>query len=285
MPYSMTGWGTCRTREYTINIRGLNSKYREVSLHAPQELFAMEPRIHRYFSGIIKRGRVDVYVGIDRSAFRKKVKINEEFFSEVYGKLSKLALKAGKEKPSIGLALNSVEGIIEVQDADPGMFSWKKLETAVSRAARDFMAMKKKEGRRLAADISKRASIIRAETAKIKKRYPVYKKNYIKKTGEKAYALLDKQGRGSSLNRELVEILDRMDINEELVRLFSHIKQLGQAVKNKEGCGRKTDFIGQEIYREANTIASKTQDDVITKSVIIIKENTEKIREQAMNLE
>ncbi|HDT14666.1 MAG TPA: YicC family protein [Firmicutes bacterium] len=287
MGRSMTGWGTYRTTGYTINIRGLNSKFREVLVHLPQEFFGAEPYIHKYISEKISRGRVDVYVNIDKSNIRKKIRLNTPLFKSAYKSFEKMFLEAGiKEKVPAEMIINSIDGIVAVENAgDLKEFRWERIKPHIDRALNDFIKMKDAEGAKLAKDIIKRAGIIKKEAREIRSRFLVFKKEYAENTLEKLEKLMDRENRKKYLSTDIVEALDKHNITEELVRINSHLSQLETIVRDKGPNGRKIDFMAQELYREANTISSKISDPAVAHSVIAIKENTEKIREQSMNLE
>jgi uncharacterized protein (TIGR00255 family) len=286
MPYSMTGWGTYRTPKFTVNLRGLNSKYKEVVLHLPQEFFDAEPFIYRYLNDLVTRGRVDMYVNIEKSNLKKKVVVNEELFRETYASLKRLMTKMKiKGEIPIQSVLKSVEGIIMVKDTESAdAFSWKKIKPSIEAAYSDFLKMKEKEAVGHIDDIEKRLAIIEKEAENIKAMYGEFKEEFITKTRERLETVLAKENRQGFLNTEAVEVLDKYNITEELVRIGSHVKQALGIIKT-DAAGRKLDFLAQEFYREANTIGSKINHAKVAHAVIVIKENTEKIREQAMNLE
>ncbi len=286
MPCSMTGWGTCKTPKFSINIRGLNSKYREVFLHLPQEMFEAEPYMHKYLSEAITRGRVDVYMNINTTGIQKKFVINERLFREAYRVTARMLKKSGAGvKPPVDFVL-SADGVAMTQDAGSfKLFRWEKIKPYIARAVKDFLGMKKKEGARLASDIVKNLDTVEEQAAEIKKLYGTFKSGFIEKAKEKIGIIMGREGKSNFLNSEVVEVLDKYEITEELVRIESHIKQFREMLSGKKAPGRKIDFLAQELYLEANTIASKIPVAEVAHAVIIIKENTEKIREQAQNLE
>jgi uncharacterized protein (TIGR00255 family) len=286
MPYSMTGWGSCKTPRFNINLRGLNSKYREVYLHLPSEMFEAEPFIHKYISESISRGRVDVYVGINPAGLRKRFSINEKLFMEAYRETARQLKRAGtEEKPPVDFVLG-VDGVAVTQDAESAaLFSWKKIKPYVAKAVKDFLRMKKKEGVRLTKDILRNLGAVERQAAEIKALYAQFKDAFIAKAKEKIETIMGREGKKNFLNSEVVEVLDRYEITEELVRISSHLNQFKDMLEGNDAPGRKIDFLAQELYREANTIASKIPSAQVAHAVIVIKENTEKIREQAQNLE
>jgi len=286
MPYSMTGWGTYRTPKFTINLRGLNSKYKEVVMHLPQEFFETEPSIYKFLNEAVVRGRVDVYVNIEKNNLKKQVVVNEQLFKEAYLSMKKLTEKL-KIKGDIQIrdVIKSVDGIITVKDMESTeAYSWKKVKPALEAAYADFMKMKEKEAQGHVSDIEKRLVIIEKEAGNIRAMYGNFKEDFINKTRERLEVILSKENRQGFLNTEAVEVLDKYNITEELVRIGSHVKQ-AHSILTEPAVGRKLDFLAQEFYREANTIGSKINDARVAQAVIAIKENTEKIREQSMNLE
>jgi len=286
VPYSMTGWGTYRTKKFTINLRGLNSKYKEVVLHLPQEFFEAEPFIYKYLNDSVSRGRIDMYVNLDKSNIKKLVVSDPELFFQAHKSLKKLAAASGiKGEIPIQAVLDSTDGIITVRDAEAkDTFSWKKIKPVIESAFADFMKMKKKEAEGHVKDIEARLDIIEKEAEKIRVLYNGFKEEYKNKTRERLDSIISKENRQGFLNTEAVEVLDKYNITEELVRITSHIKQARTIVRT-DAAGRKLDFLAQEFYREANTIGSKINSADVAHTVIVLKENTEKIREQAMNLE
>jgi uncharacterized protein (TIGR00255 family) len=282
----MTGWGTYRTPKFTINLRGLNSKYKEVVMHLPQEFFETEPSIYKFLNEAVVRGRVDVYVNIEKNNLKKQVVVNEQLFKEAYLSMKKLTEKL-KIKGDIQIrdVIKSVDGIITVKDMESTeAYSWKKVKPALEAAYADFMKMKEKEAQGHVSDIEKRLVIIEKEAGNIRAMYGNFKEDFINKTRERLEVILSKENRQGFLNTEAVEVLDKYNITEELVRIGSHVKQ-AHSILTEPAVGRKLDFLAQEFYREANTIGSKINDARVAQAVIAIKENTEKIREQSMNLE
>ncbi|MFW6210931.1 MAG: endoribonuclease YicC domain-containing protein, partial [bacterium] len=214
-------------------------------------------------------------------------RLNTPLFKTAYKSFKKMFLEAGiKEKVPPEMILNSVEGIAVLENAgDMKEFRWERIKPYIEKALDDFMRMKEAEGLKLGKDIMKRAGIIKKEARKIKARFAGFKKEYAQKTLAKIENLMDRENRKKYLSSDIVEALDKHNITEELVRINSHLSQLEQIIKEKAPNGRKIDFIAQELYRESNTIGSKISDAAVAHCVISMKENTEKIREQSMNLE
>jgi len=282
----MTGWGTYKTSELNISIRGLNSKYKEIYLHLPQELFYVEPHIYKIVNERTIRGRIDVFVSFNVEKIRKKYVLNDALFVDAYKNIIKLFSKLGiKKDVPLEYILRDVEGVATTQLSEgKGSLSAKKIKGAVIHALNDFEKSKKDEGERLLINIKKYILRIKGLVGELELRFINLRSSYEKKTREKIKELFEKDRDKKILDLNIVEVLEKYDITEEIVRLNSHLKQLMLMVSGKCS-GRKIDFFVQEIYREANTINSKIQDSNITGLTIGIKEFSEKIREQAQNLE
>ncbi len=286
MAYSMTGWGTYKAKKFTINIKGLNSKYKEVFLHMPTEFFSLEANVHRLISDAVNRGKVDVYINIDKAKIKKRITVNEELYKSAYAALKKLLAKTGEKHVPVEVIFQSVEGIVSEDLSLDADFAWEQVKPVIEKAIKDFVKMKQAEAERLLEDIAKRVDVVEKEAENIKKLFETYKVSYTIKIKNKIEELLRKseEKKEGFIAAQVVEVVEKFDITEELVRLSSHVKQIRALYKEKI-VGRKLDFIAQEIYREANTLTNKLGSPEISACAIAIKETTEKIREQAANLE
>lgn len=284
MPLSMTAWGSYKDHNYSINIRSLNSKYKEINLHLPQEFFSLEPAIYSFINKKIMRGKIDVFVDVEDKR-DISIKINEKLFMDAYLKFKKIFNKKNiKTEVPVAALIQNIEGIIQQEaDGDKKFLNWTKIKKSFSAAIKNLFLMKKVEGDRLAKDIKIKINEIEKEIKKISKAYIKFKNKYIKETRQKLKEILDEDK--CLLNKEIVQILDKFDINEELIRLSSHIIQIKTLLKKNQAIGKKIDFLTQEINREANTVLSKVSYLEITKSIVNIKEANDKIREQIQNIE
>jgi uncharacterized protein (TIGR00255 family) len=285
LAYSMTGWGSSAAKGYSVNIRGLNSKFKEVILHIPQEFFSAEPLIYKYLNDAVNRGRLDLFINIDKGGQKKQFKIDEPLFLKAHASLKKAMKKAGmKGEVPVDALLKRFEGIVTGEGSQTADFSWEKVKGPLAKAFADFMKMKKEEGSRLVADICRRLDAIDASAQAVKTEYVRFKQEYIKRAKEKLNELLEGGQKEKLVSSDAVEIAERFDVNEEIVRIHSHVAQ-AKKILQADACGRKMDFLAQELYREINTIGSKINDSVVAHAVVEMKENTDKIREQAQNLE
>ncbi len=284
MSGSMTGWGKYKTKEFNIAIRGLNSKYKEIFLHLPQDLFEAEPHIYKIANERINRGRVDIYVNFNLEQVKKKFVINNLLFEDVYNRLNELykKFKIKKDIP-VDYILKDVEGVATTQLGN-SKITIEKVKTAVKHALDDFEKSKRTEGLHLKKDIKNNILKIEKLVNELKLQFSFLRESFAEKARKKIYELFSDEQSKKFLDLNVVEVLEKYEINEEIVRINSHINQL-MSMMDGDYSGRKIDFFTQEIYREANTITSKIQDSKIAELVIGIKEFSEKIREQAQNLE
>jgi uncharacterized protein (TIGR00255 family) len=192
-----------------------------------------------------------------------------------------------KEQVSLDLllrapgVLRSEEGIADAESA------WPSVQKALQRALDSLVKMRQREGSHLAADLEKRMRLMRKSVQHIHARAPEMVTRYqeqlrqrIKNAGLELPGIEDDR-----LMKEVIYFADRSDISEELTRLESHFKQFSQSLKSNEPVGRTLDFMAQEINREINTIGSKTTDNLISREVVRLKAELEKIREQVQNVE
>jgi len=287
MALSMTAWGFYKTNLYTVNIRSLNSKYKEINLHLPQEFFKYEPFIYSLVNEKIMRGKIDVFINLENK-IKQNIKINEKLFKNLYCEFKDLFKKTGikQEVPPEILINNNIEGLMINAFLDNKLSSWTNIKASVLKAINNLYGMKIKEGKKLTEDILQNINKIDKKTKNIKIYYNFFRKKFIEQTREKIKEILSKN-EINGLNVDIIQILNKFDINEEIKRIFSHIIQIRNFLLKNEKIpyAKKIDFLAQEIMREANTISSKVQDIEITKNVIEIKELTDKIREQVQNLE
>lgn len=284
MPLSMTAWGFSKDKYYSINIRSLNSKYKEINLHLPQEFFSLEPLVYSLINSKITRGKIDVFINVNEEK-NTTIKINEKLFKNAYIKFKNLFKKTGiKDEIPLDVLIQNIDGIINKQQTETKeIYNWQKIKNLFLKALNNLFLMKKIEGEKLASDIKSKVKKIEKELKKISKDYIMFKKEYTNSIKQKIKEIFNQDE--LVINKEVIQILDKFDINEELVRLSSHISQIIQLIKGKGVIGKKIDFLTQEINRESNTILSKISYLEITKSVINIKELNDKIREQIQNLE
>ena len=289
---SMTGFGRGHAelngRDITVEIRAVNHRYYEFSCRLPRSYSFAEEKLKALLQGRISRGKIEVSVLIQNTtAVSEKITANKEVIAEYV-----LALRAIQEELALvdDLSLTSVMRLPDAftvvkEEADEEQM-WEDLKTVAEEALANFITMRETEGERMKADISGRLDTIEGNVDFIEQRSPMIVEAYRKRLYDKMCEVLE--GKGMDENRILLEagvFSEKTAVDEETVRLRSHIAQFREMLESGEPIGRKLDFLVQEMNRETNTIGSKVQDIEVTKIVVDQKSEIEKIREQIQNIE
>ncbi len=290
---SMTGFGRGvnedNARRFIVEIKSVNHRYNNIVIKLPKHLSFLENNIKKQIKKKVKRGRVDIYIHLENikdSDFDVKADLSlaESYKNAIEELCNTLDIK---KEFSIELFTNLPEILkVEKKDEDEDEI-WKCLKEALIIALDKLVHMRKKEGEKLAEDISNRGNNIKTLVMEIEKRAPEVVKEYKNKLEERIKDLIDNKYEldNEKLCNEVAYYADRSNITEEIVRLNSHINQLFTTLKSDNPVGRKLDFLVQEMNREINTIGSKAGDTDIKNNVVEIKSEIEKIREQVQNIE
>ena len=293
MTKSMTGFGRGEfsngTYAFNIEIKTVNHRYNDIIVRMPKHLNYLEEKIKRLIKKNISRGRVEIYVNMEYvTESPVEVHVDTSLAKSYKAALENLLSELGIED-KIGLEdVLTLEDIVKTErkEIDEDII-WECLSKALSIALENVMNMRKEEGSVLKEDIQCQLEKIESMLSKIEERAPFIVEEYRDKLRERIRELLDEeQGLDEErLNYEVVLFADKSDINEEIVRFKSHIRQFYKSMESKEPIGRKLDFLVQEMNREINTIGSKANDLIITNCVVDIKSELEKVREQIQNIE
>ncbi len=289
---SMTGYGrqqkTIDGMNITVEIKSVNHRYFEFSSRVPRTYGFLDEKIKSYVQSRVARGKIECYVQIEElEAEDCIVEINHSLASGYYNALKELADRYQlKNDISVSL-LSRYTDIFSVHKADADEEKiWNAVRDVLSDAVDAFVAMREVEGAKLREDILSRCVTILDSVAFVEERSPQTVKEYNDKLLARINEVLaDVHVDEQRILTEAAIYADKVAVAEETVRLRSHIEQLRNFMESEEAIGRKTDFLVQEINREANTIGSKAQDVEIAKRVIAVKAEVEKIREQVQNIE
>ena len=289
---SMTGYGrqqkTIDGMNITVEIKSVNHRYFEFSSRVPRAYGFLDEKIKSYVQSRVARGKIECYVQIEElEAEDCIVEINHSLASGYYNALKELADRYQlKNDISVSL-LSRYTDIFSVHKADADEEKiWDAVRDVLSDAVDAFVAMREVEGAKLREDILSRCVTILDCVAFVEERSPQTVKEYSDKLLARMNEVLaDVHVDEQRILAEAAIYADKVAVAEETVRLRSHIEQLRNFMESEEAIGRKTDFLVQEINREANTIGSKAQDVEIAKRVIAVKAEVEKIREQVQNIE
>lgn len=292
----MTGFGRSELRTpygfIRVELKTTNHKFLEVSSKLPPHVSEFEDPIRRAISEKIRRGKVYLFVHTpDPSAFTSRLMLNEALAREVAKKIRQLrtvlSLEAPIQERELWREVLRYPDVLTKDQSrrDDSTFS-KDLFKALAQALEKLERSRAQEGRALGRDLEQRGSQIRQALTAIERRLPRLAKEYAKRLRERASEFL-KNGEvdRDRLTQEVAQYLKNSDIAEEITRLKSHLDSLRRTLGETGEIGRKIDFIGQEMIREANTIGSKSSDVDLAERVIQIKSAIERIREQAQNLE
>jgi len=296
MARSMTGYGRGEAvlyeRKIVIEIKSVNHRYNDVTIKLPRALQASEEAIKKRIMRDLSRGKADVYVTLDSMAQNDvKISLNQALAGSYMKELTQMRTAFGV-KGEIDLALlTSFPDIFTIEKAAYDEEALRQTNEAIACALEQalamFVDMREREGRALADDILKKSQTIQGLAGQVAERAPLVAEDYRTRLRAKLEEAL--QGVQYDEQRLLTEVLlftDRACIDEELTRLDSHMNQLCRILEEKNAAiGRKLDFLLQEINREVNTIGSKSNDLTITQTVVEMKSELEKIREQAQNIE
>ncbi len=291
MIISMTGYGNAEFEKngitYSSEIRSLNSKFLEISIKLPRAHVQRENEVRELIKKYISRGKILLFANLEKTSGSKlPIDIDEEslkYIQQLFKKIKKIT--KSKEKIRLEHFLHFSE-IFQHQDEELSEEEFENLLECIDRSIQKLMDMKIQEGKELEQDISLRIDFIEKNVLKIEEIWSTRAKEEFIKLKEKAQKLLEgKEVDANRIELELALLLDKMDITEECVRLKSHIKFFRESINQKEPSGRKLGFLLQELLREANTIASKSNNAEISQLIVLIKEEIEKIREQVQNIE
>jgi uncharacterized protein (TIGR00255 family) len=289
---SMTGYGRAEAylnnRSYVVEVRSVNNRHLDCTIKMPRAYSFAEDALKKCVQGAVSRGKVDVFVTIDSTAADAVVvKVNEPLAEGYYQALTALGEKFGLTN-DISISMLSrfpdvltVEKAAEDQDAITA-----ELQQVLTDALGSYSAMRSREGEKLAEDVLRRLDTMEGYLTRVEARSPETLAEYRTRLEKKlAEVLADKQIDESRILTEAAIFADKIAVDEETVRLRSHFAQCRSMIASGGPVGRKLDFLIQEMNRETNTIGSKCNDLEISKLVVDMKAEIEKIREQIQNLE
>lgn len=292
MIYSMTGYGSAKNcingLKISVELKSVNNRYLDCSVRLPRGFLFAEEMVKANVQQHISRGKVDVYVAVEYTADDAvNVEVNKTLASSYVEALRFIADEYGLNKDISAVAVGKMPDVLTVEkkDADTDAAS-DAICSVLESALFEFDSMRCREGEKLKDDIISRLETIEGYVSFIEARSPVTVTEYRKRLYTKMSEVL--QNSAIDEQRILLEasiFADKIAVDEETVRLRSHISQMHLMLDSGSPIGRKMDFLIQEFNRESNTIGSKCNDSQITKTVIELKSEIEKIREQIQNIE
>lgn len=289
---SMTGFGRCEmeenNRKFTVELKSVNHRYLDVNIKMPKKLNFFESSIRNLLKEYIQRGKVDVFITYeDFSEHNISVKYNKDVAAEYLKYLNQMAEQFGLENDIRISTLSRYPEVFSMEEVTVDEEQiWKLLEKTIRQAAQQFVTSRVKEGEHLRDDLLEKLDGMLVHVDYIKQRSPEIVEEYKNKIYDKVKELLsDAQAEDNRILMEVTLFADKICVDEEIVRLQSHIETTKQTLLEGGSIGRKLDFIAQEMNREANTTLSKANNLDISNHAIELKTEIEKIREQIQNIE
>lgn len=289
---SMTGYGRSEkvttTAKCTVEIKSVNHRYLDLSIKLPRKLNMFEAEIRDVLKDYIQRGKVDVYVSFeDYSKESVNIKYNSEIAAEYVKYFAQMAEEFELDNDIRVSALSRMPEVLVSEDENINEEEiWKLVKDALTEACDAFVVTRIKEGENLKNDLLEKLDSMSANVAFIEERYPQIIEDYKNRLTSKIKEVLDdKQIDESRILTEVCIYSDKVCVDEEMVRLKSHIDAVREALTSGGAVGKRLDFLAQELNREANTTLSKSTDIEISNVAITIKTEIEKIREQIQNIE
>lgn len=289
---SMTGFGRCEVtegnRKFTVEMKSVNHRYLDVNIKMPKKLSIFESSIRNELKKYIQRGKIDMFITYeDYSENNVCIKYNKDIAAEYMKYLKEMSEQFGLDNDIRVSTLSRYPEVfsMEEQTTDEEEI-WKILVKAIDGASEGFVQTRITEGQNLADDLIGKLDGMLQHISYIEERSPQIVSEYKKKLEEKVKELLgDVAVDESRLLTEVTIFADKVCVDEEIVRLKSHIETTRNTLIEGGSIGRKLDFIAQEMNREANTILSKANDLDISNRAIELKTEIEKVREQIQNIE
>lgn len=289
---SMTGFGrserTVNGYDISVEIKAVNHRYADYNIKLPRVYGFLEESIKEYLRQYIKRGKVDVFVTIFKQNDDTKEIVPNEALAQSYVAALRTIAEKFALKDDISVSLVAGYGdIFEVKrEKDDEEAAKNALFEVLSDAVGAFMAAREREGEKLAADMNGRINAIKDEVLKIEKIAPDTVLEHKNNIEQRIRELLgDASVDENRLLTETAIYADKLSVNEEIVRLKCHLDEYGRIMQKGDAVGRRLDFLLQEMNRETNTIGSKCNNLEVSNTVINIKSELEKVREQLQNLE
>lgn len=271
-----------------VEIKSVNHRYFEFSSRVPRSCGYLDEKLKSFIQGKVSRGKVEVGVSVQSDgASDEKIEVNSEVANGYITALKSANVELGLEDDltlSRIMRLPDIFNVKKIEEDEETV--WNEVKTVAEKALERFIAMREAEGAKMRDDILSRLDYITELVEKIEKKSPETTEKYRKKLFDKISEVLkDTNVDEQRILTEAAIFSEKTAVDEETVRLRSHINQCREMLSMNEAVGRKLDFLIQEFNREANTIGSKCQDIEITKVVVDLKSEIEKIREQVQNIE
>ncbi len=288
---SMTGYGRGQNETgeltFSVEIKAVNHRYADIGIKSPRFLTPFETEIKKRVQKVLRRGKIDLYITQNHTEALTNRPVVDDLVAKAYVEAFQ-ALKQISGLPG-EISLEFLAGQKDVMVMKDAEFSRDDLEGCLYRAIDAALAaiqeMRKKEGEATATDIVARLDVLARTLLEIESLADRVPLEWQKKLHERLSRLQENDGDPQRIAQEIAIFADRCDISEEVTRFNSHLSQFRDLLRSDEPVGRQLDFLVQELNREANTMGSKSNDATLTRHVVTLKAELEKIREQVQNIE
>lgn len=288
---SMTGFGLAafEDQNYSIQIelKTLNSKFLDLSFRSPKQFSDKETEVKNLLSAALERGKVMISIEfVSKLEDELPIVIQEELFQRYFQKYAEMAASVEINTPELfKLALQSPNVVLSNSDKTGSTEAWEKVKEVLVQALEECDLSRIREGAVLMEKFSESLDLIQRSLDSIKKLVPVRKERLKNKIKNNFSDWVKEQDFDANrFEQELIYYFEKLDISEEIVRLEAHLKLFSQVLNSNRSEGKKMGFVSQELGREINTIGSKANDATIQHQVINMKDELEKIKEQALNI-
>ena len=289
MQQSMTGYGRDErsSNELLIKteVKALNSKFLDFSPRYPKELSNRESEIRALVSDTLKRGKVMLTIELEAGEGAQDVKVDDQLFKAYYTKFQQLSDSVnGDHDGLIKLAIQAPD-VIKQQELDPESLPWNDIKASLQASINLCIEFRKSEGKTLSEKLTDYIKSIRDGLVEVERNDDSRAENIRSRIQKNLDEIRDRvQVDENRFEQELIFYMERLDISEEKVRLKQHLNYFDEVLKMEECAGKKLGFISQEIGREINTIGSKANHAEIQRTVVMMKDELEKIKEQILNI-
>lgn len=292
---SMTGYGNAsaasESLSISVEIRAVNNRHLKTNIRCPDSYAPLESQIEKLIRSVVSRGTISVSIKADRLDEEPNVAINRTTLMHYWEQISNAAAEVSLEQPKDITPLLSLPGVFRQKQSNVENdldAEWQIIEQACNAALDKFNQFRADEGRSMQEELLRNCQLIDDELVKVSNDAPQVVVDYRDKLLERVNQLLEKseaQLEETDIIKEVSIYADRCDINEEITRLRCHIEQMREFLQAEESLGKKMEFLCQEMFREVNTIGSKSNLVSIARSVVEMKSAVEKMRELVMNIE
>ena len=291
MPQSMTGYGRCTLaqdgREVTIELKSVNHRFLDLAFRMPRSFAFLENDMRAHISNKLARGHVDIFVTYKNSRDdARKVTLDSALLGAYLTTLRQGGIDHMLDDNLRLRDVLSMQDVLTVEEADEDQQALSALTlSALDTALDSLCAMRRREGEAMRGDVETRLDTLERTAHAIDERAPQWLEEYRQRLRARIEEICQMQLDEARLTQEVALAADKAAVDEETVRLRSHIAQMRDLLKQSEPAGRKLDFLVQEMNREVNTTGSKSSDMILTGMVVDAKAELEKIREQIQNIE